>query len=235
METHVEQIASLIDTFKENDHYEFELRVGCNQDGKFIPGVSDTVHDAIDGKLGSSAFLDSTQWVEWHDFFFVSNGAPLRSSVRFDPDDLNIHTSFCAKQILKKIDFQIGNVAVRAALSHEVPISIENVDVKVAPTTHMRIKQRRSHTILKAGGGPGRMRYDMTRSWNGTTKTDAETKQRSGTPPEFEMEIELLHDDAEYLTRPSKHIAESMVLKISDLIQTHSEPLSDWMVVMRAS
>jgi len=98
-------------------------------------------------------------------------------------------------------------------------------------TTHMRIKQRKSYTYASDNAEKPTWQFDLTFSWSGTTKTEAEQKQRN-TPPTCEVECELLNPRYALIDqgRDDEYIAESLLCKMTDFIPL-SEPQFKWLPV----
>jgi len=218
----------MVDTFKTSANYELELRLGRSRGTAFVASNPEEMHSKADALLTHSSHLQSSQWRESHDFFFLDRGLPVRSSVAFDADTLSVVTRHCRKKVVSTVDFRVGDVSVRAALSLETPL--QECGEATVPTTHVRIKQRRSHVLCDAEGNPY-VTYDLSRTWSGRTKTEAEVRQRSNAPS-HEIEVELLHNER-YAARSSAHIARSLILKAEDLVRSLADDESSpWMLVL---
>lgn len=179
-------------------------------------------------------------WTESVDYFFdaelprsVTEGRPsgmptplqhatVRSTMQPDIESLDVSVTSVVKTRLATAT--IGSAAQgmlqwKVAVSREAPVEAEMLPVIVPHTKHVRIKQRRSFSYTSERTGVV-WRFDFTMSWSGVTKTEAETAQRAGAPPVYELEIELVraHPD---LT--SLYIAESLLAKMQDFVDAPLE------------
>lgn len=148
--------------------------------------------------------------------------ATVRSTMEPNVESLDIRVTSVVKSRLATATIgptESLGLQWKVAVSREAPVAAEMLPVVVPRTKHVRIKQRRSFTYTSERTGLA-WRFDFTLAWTGLTKTEAETAQRAGEPPTYELEIELLraHPD---LT--SVYIAESLLLKMQDFVHAPLE------------
>lgn len=248
-------VIQMVDAFKADPELELELRLGRKEGGSFVASTSEAMQVRIDRLLSNSKSFDSSQWQESHDYFFDGpGGKPVRSSVTFDADALTVRTAVVHKTVVMRTNFEMGDLAIRAALNREVAV-LEECEPAVR-TNHVRIKQRKSHLLRaeenananvnakrSAGeeeggdgeGGGAYMRYDLSRTWSARTRSEAESRQRGGEAPAFEVEIELLRNEAYLRRASSRHVARSMLMKVKDLVLQQTEAGDDgknWMLLL---
>lgn len=101
-------------------------------------------------------------------------------------------------------------------------------------TTHMRIKQRKSYMYASKGALQPTWQFDVTLSWSGKTKTEAEAKQQSE-PPVCEVECELLNPRHVLIEngKDDQYVAASLLCKMSDFVDHKYAPYM-WTVVQRS-
>lgn len=198
-------VASLVRRAVTSPHYELEARVG-RWDGS--GGVSVTAHelDALDAMLRASGHLESSHWNEGHCYFFNHNGRALRTQIEFSSRDLAMQTATVCKVREAVLDAPAADLQCRFSLSRETPVS-EVPDV-VLPD-RVRIRQRASHTYV---GKVCTVRYDLSRTWMGDSKTEAEDEQQKA-PPRCEVELEVVKAHA----ADADAVARSLLAKVNDV------------------
>lgn len=148
--------------------------------------------------------------------------ATVRSTMQPDIESLNLSVTSMVKTRLATATIGSatqGMLQWKVAVSREAPVPAEMLPIIVPSTKHVRIKQRRSFIYTSERTGVV-WRFDFTMSWSGTTKTKAETAQRAGAAPVYELEIELVHAHPD-LT--SLYIAESLLAKMQDFVDSPLE------------
>ena len=165
---------------------ELEARVG-RADGTGGLEVSlDELH-GIDEALRKSPAFESARWEESHCFFFTVAGNQYRTETRFASEAVSIHAVTVQKRRLQSATIACGgHLACRLALSEERVVT--DAPEVVLPE-YVRLRQRASHTYH---GPVCSLRYDLTRTWGGSSRSGVEKKQATEAP-RCEVEIELLH------------------------------------------
>lgn len=184
-------ISSMLEPFRKNKHMEFEIRIGRMSlaDSSALK-ISPSECTMLDGKFRTSPVFDSSRWQEGHQYHYTIHGVQHRTECVPDSQCINMHVSTITKTRLNAVSANIcGDVYAKACLSKEQPLPNPS---ELVNSTHVRIRQRASHTYK---GNGYTLRYDLSRTWSGTTKTQAERHQRDG-PPCCELELELVHVDA---------------------------------------
>ena len=117
------------------------------------------------------------------------------------------------KVVLDSLLLRTRVMDVRVALARETPVADP---VALVPTTHVRIKQRRTFV---AGRSP--FAFDCSFVWSGPTRTLAEMAQVSAEPV-FEVECELQPDGrAEWLrARGPRRAARSLLTKAANAMRS---------------
>ena len=221
---------------------ELEARLGKLENGVFMVDVGKEAFASICAMLSSyRGWLKVEPWTETHDAFY--------DVMTKDSERISVRTSVChsstgcevkhiSKVKLKKVDLGAHSVPsgscslspgrdlnsngilldMRISLNYETPISDSTVPDS-ADTTHFRIKQRQRHW-LQSGEDPEPMFvFDLTRTWAGITRTDAEEAQRVYEPC-HEVEVECV-DPQKYLAgseNESAALALSLIVKLHDFV-----------------
>jgi hypothetical protein len=98
---------------------------------------------------------------------------------------------------------------LRVALAREVPVPLSQLPDLVNPN-HVRIQQRNSYVL-------GNFRFDLTITWSGKTKAEAEHHQRITGHTLFEIEVEIL-DGHVFLEMTDRRAAATLLYKARDLL-----------------
>ena len=234
----VQQVAPLFKRLRaslsgtESGHYELEARIGLLSNNRFVPGINAECMRQIEGMLSSFSGWDRcTQgWINSHDYFYRVDGKQYRTSTTFEGG--SISSTHMYKTMLEHQDLQhvplhstavLGHLCqipvvgdVRVSLAVELPV--EDLPPLVMPYM-LRFKQRRSFHIRG-------WRYDLTKTWQASSRKEMEAKQ--GQPPVCEVEIEC-EDPVGCLAKPyhtDEYMATSLLLKMMDLLTLRGlEPL----------
>ena len=201
-----------------NVHYELEGRIGKMQGDQFRASVDRDIMDEAVSLCSSNSAMKTTDWNELQDFFYIHEGSPVRTRVSYDPRHLTLRAETVRKKKLAGVTARAGanGNAVRVTLSEECTVPPEEVPL-ITETEHVRIQQRRTAQWTRERTAPD-WRYDLSVSWSGRTKGDAERAQTSADAlSTYELEIELVSD--EYLVRKTdEHVAASVLMKLSDFL-----------------
>lgn len=208
-------------------HFELEARLGTFSGSTFTPGVNYETLDHIQRMLESYEDWDSVtpQWVEMHDYFYPSpaiaeDDGNIRSTVRFHPPESSrksIDIEHLLKKRLSKLDLGYQGEGTESAyhmrftLAQEVTIDKDDVPDIVKPK-FIRIKHRREFT-------KGCWRFDLTKTWSGATRIEAENQQMNQ-EPRYEVEVECI-DPKQYLSQDyhtDQYVATSILVKLLDFV-----------------
>lgn len=225
-----------------NSHVELEARLGIwnENERRFVPGVSRVFMERALAMFNSyDGWTNVTQWIETQDFFYVidSVNAKVRTTVCYESGSIVKKHMVKTKmqQETLKINtrhdehirtFKSENECpdIRISLSLEQEIDDDKIPEMVHPT-FVRIKQRKTYLYAPHGFAKPVWRFDMTMSWCGDTKSDAEKTQRNEAPI-YEIECECLAPTAYRLHKheQEKYVAKSLLLKLLDLYNPMTEP-----------
>ena len=118
-----------------------------------------------------------------------------------------------SKQRIGTVDVALhGDWVMRVALSEETPIHSPPELVK---PEYVRIRQRASHLYKST---TYTLRYDLTRTWAGTSRTEAEKEQFSNAAT-CEVELELVAHSQLNVDR----FVQSLSMKVDDLVRLVEE------------
>jgi len=228
--------------------YELEARFGVvtmtpNQQQhhnniRFQSGVPNIVMERIMQNLASyEDWFGVREFQEMQDFVYpVHEIGDVRTTVMYDDK----HTGQLQRRHIHKdrIDSVtlklVCNNGVMAAAGGNAPYLLDvRVDLNreqeirdddprlphLQNTSHVRIKQRRSYLYASTGALQPTWQFDVTFSWSGQTKTQAERQQKE-TPPICEIECELLNPRYMLLEsgRDDANVAASLLYKMADFI-----------------
>ena len=205
MQAYFTAISRLAEQASSRPNMELEARLG--RKGPSGLSVQEEELDRMDVMLRSSSHFDSTPWSESHCFYYDSGGEALRTETQFCSSSIRMTASTVCKQRKSSVDVSLrGDWAARVCLSEEKPVT---APPELVLPHYVRIRQRASHTYQ---GSSCSVRYDLTRTWSGPTRNEAEEKQASGALPVCEVELELLRSNSS----PDK-VAQSLCDKVEDL------------------
>jgi hypothetical protein len=162
----------------------------------------------------------------------------IRTTVTFDFEKQQLLTKHIRKYVQHKLDFKYVDLShlsstnlykflpvlhmydLRICLNREELVPDHEIPPIVNPTL-VRMKSRKSF-YYKSENFPATeplWKFDITRSWTGNTKTEAEQKQKRGDTT-YEVELECLNPRALMISvqHDSFYVMCSMLLKVRDLI-----------------
>jgi hypothetical protein len=216
--------------------YELEVRLGkwCGQ--HFESGVSKQFFENIIHLLTSfHEWTNVTEWEETHDFYFSTiKDSNIRVTTSFHMDEKTgkktIQTEQIKKVVKKKLDFRYVCFQGQCNEGYDIRVNM-NVEEKVPKSdlpqfinpSSVRIKSRKSF-MYKSENHPSAhpiWKFDLTRCWYGTSKSEAEQNQKENYHTNYEIELECMdpHVLMSSETYDSVYVMTSMMLKISDLFE----------------
>lgn len=229
----VADVKDLVDQWhapSENINYELEAKFGVYAEQHFESGVSEQFVEKLYNLInGSPVWKSITPWVESHDFFYkIKDGRTIRSSCDLiSNSNKSIYKTKIDSVILKH---QILTSAAASPYNYDLRISLSAEELiprtilpNIVEPLYVRIKSRKSY-YYKSGNFPSEMpiwRLDITRVWDGQSKHEAETKQRMGETPKYEVEYECISPQAVLNitdAHDSWYLACSLLLKCEDLL-----------------
>jgi hypothetical protein len=205
---------------KEGALIELETRLGKITSSGFDPGVRKPVYERILMLMQSTrGWARVTPWKEMVDYYYDDmNDEPVRTTVMFDEMQRKICQRHIRKTKIASIDLQEKStqIDVRVALAIEQEIDASLIPEIVNPYL-VRIKQRRSIYYTPNGMTDPVWVYDLTLTWQGETKEEAEYNQKE-CEPICEVEVECLSPGAyrQHNQEDYKFVAKSLLLKILD-------------------
>lgn len=223
----VQALFEMVEREEGRDELEIELRFGrVGEHGNFVPGMPREFIDNAIRRLMTNPDCRSSEWTEHEDYFYSIDTAPgdrqqVRTRVTFDPYELCIKVAHVRKKRLASVMLQAGDVALKIALSRETPVSASLLPT-ASETDMVRIQQRKSILWSRQKSKSPPWRYESSLTWTGVTKSEVESTRynQGGCTNEFEIELDL---KSPYVAcHSSKYLAESMLLKAADFIDTHS-------------
>ena len=230
--------------------YELECRFGTWQGQYFHNGVSRAFVEKILSMFETfPQWSKVTDWEETHDYYYSNGSDPtlpmVRTTASFKTDSKtgrkHIVTEHIRKYTRSKMDFQYHGSPtefrydIRVGLNYEEKVSDQELPSIVNPSS-VRIKSRKSF-YYKSEDFPSSeplWRFDITRSWNGLSRSEAEIKQRNGETT-FEVELECLNPRALMVSpkHDSFYVACSMMLKMKDFLTYPNQTDFKWEPIQR--
>lgn len=249
----VQSVQSIVSEWKpanERGSFELECRFGVWQGQYFENGVTKLFIEKILSMFDTfTEWKKITDWEETHDYYYANGkdtSAPMvrtTASFKVDPKTgrKSIQTQHMRKYQRAKIDFKyMGPLSdfhydLRVGLNYEENVSEQELPSIVNPSS-VRIKSRKSfyYTSEDFPSIDPIWRFDITRSWTGYSRTDAELKQRKGETT-YEFELECLNPRALMVTpkHDSFYVACSMLLKMKDFMDTTEKLDFKWEPIQR--
>ena len=169
-------------------------------------------------------------WEEYIDYFYIiDEGPPVRTSSYADPNTHDIVTEHIRKHVRDKQDYRIkplthqppNNVYdIRVSLNFEEKVDAAKIPTYVTPS-FVRIKSRKRFFYGHDESKEPLWVYDLTRSWSGSTKEEAENKQKND-ETQYEIECECLDAvrymadvDPQFSRQDESYVATSLLLKMA--------------------
>lgn len=219
--------------------FELEIRWGtwfAKGPERFRPGVPEAWVRRTLQRLESY-----TQWHTVHDWTFMidyyyaipherwdQTGQPyiVRTTSQFVADQVRVRHMHKSK--LQKFDFQFRPLHhmglytegqdLRLVLNTEDPVPTEKIPL-YTQTQQVRIKNRKSFWYQPTHAQKPLWSFDITQSWSGRTRSEAEQKQKTQAP-QYEFELECL-DTTAYMQPDTRRdewfLALAMAQKVQDL------------------
>lgn len=183
---------------------ELEGRLGRMCDGRFVPGVSSVWFQTLAVRLERyPGWAHQSQWVEIEDTFFSHDGRDFRQSRTCNAVTCRVDLSTIQKTrgpsrvILTEQLALVQNdilptdvTALRISQATETECDCQHLPPIVTPT-YVRIKQRKTFRLNSQRCSGGGWKFELTRSWAGRNREEAELCQRSSDPVN-EVEVEWL-------------------------------------------
>ena len=231
------EVSSIISRLREevqrngsNAGMELEARFGrVTTNRRFETGVSqDFMNRAICMANGFGNWYSVTDWMELQDFYYaLDDGRQMRTTVRYDPSTKRIETNHIVKEGIVNSDLRCHPTGeylqdIRVSLSREEKIPIDRIPSMARPSM-VRLKQRKSFLYASGTGNKPMWSFDFTMSWIGSSKSDAESNQKS-IPPTCEIECECI-EPFDYLSivhHDDYYVACSILLKMADFLGSNS-------------
>lgn len=229
--------------------YELEARFGKRLGQHFQTGVSKQFTEKILCMFESFPnWAKISDWEETHDYYYISpnqlaNLPLVRTTVIFQNNPQNGKKNIVTEHIRKyskhKIDLvytsfhapQKGGIFptpysndsqydLRVCLNYEEKVPDQELPSIINPNS-VRIKSRKSY-YYKSEEYPSSepiWKFDITRSWTGHSKSEAEMKQKNG-ETNYEIELECLNPRAAMVSpkHDSFYVMTSLLLKMKDFI-----------------
>ena len=218
----IHALAQLLRSACFTNHSEFELRLGTDNAGHFISDVGFAVHDDLLRQCSSntSGQLVFQDWVQHVNYYFTVNGTQLRTRTIPDPSTLELHSTCIHKLRKERVEVRCTGTPwrVRADLSVEEPVSPETLPDTVLPD-RVSLVHRSSGTYQGSQDQAPSWRYDLSVTWSGRTRAEAESNQRrSDLVPEYMVELEYIGGPEAVARCGAEYVACSGLLKILDVI-----------------
>ena len=213
---------------------ELELRLGrTTPAGDFVASVDALWFSTLLRRLELCPdWVQKTHWIETEDNFFRDlDGQIVRQTRLCDPDTCCVRLDTVCKQRQSQTVVPTPQLssptneilpsrvnAVRFAVSREEPVDGSKLP-NIVEVTHTRIKQRKRFAAASHQHPGCLWWFDLTRTWGGQNREDAEQKQHSE-PATHEVEIEFHCDPASCKTAPEPNtVLHALLLKAVSLLQ----------------
>ena len=215
----VHDVAQLFRQYVVDGEVEIEMRLMRPREGGWTTDVGFELQDKFLARCGdavSDGMLSFSEWEESADYFYNHAGAEIRTRVRYCVTNYSVQTTSIVKTRCARCDVvapsQIG-VRVDAKREAEVP----DAELPRAVTPHrVSLLHRCSATCAATDGGAPMWRYDITMSWSGASRSEAETKQQED-PPAYLIELEYIGGASRLQQLGAEYVACSGLLKVLDI------------------
>jgi hypothetical protein len=209
---------------------ELECRLGYVSGTEFVSAVDPLWFTTLHKRLEQCPqWSYQTQWVESEDTFFKdAQNRIVRQSRHCDPDSCQVSLHTVCKQNKQHVDIAVSDIGVqcneilpskistlRVSVCDEHSVPTHTLPVVVVPV-HVRIKQRKTFEYASTTHPGAHWRFELTRSWSGTTREEAETAQFTA-PPSHEVEVEW-HGGGVVLTDTAA-LLKSLIIKALSVLE----------------
>ena len=214
-------------------HIELEARLGFwkTDEKRFETGVDRIFMERALGMLTSfDAWSRVTPWSEMQDIYYKAiNGENLRTTILYHDQDKQVCKLHLTKKVFDRHTVLVegsDNPDIRISLSLEQEVNADMIPQIIQPD-YVRIKQRKSFYYTPLGFPEPMWVFDMTLSWSGQTKAEAEKKQYSELPV-YEIECECLSPSAYRFHKQERRlfVVRSLLLKLLDFYYPPTDPPS---------
>lgn len=228
LEPTIHALAQLLRSACFTNHSEFELRLGMDNAGQFMSDVGFAVHDDLLRQCSNNASgqLVFEDWVQHINYYFTVNGAQLRTRAVPDPSTLELCSACVHKTRKERVEVRCTGTPwrVRADLSVEDPVSPEALPDAILPD-RVCLVHRSSGVYQGSRDLAPSWRYDLSVTWSGRTRTEAESNQRnSEVVPEYMVELEYVGGPDAVARCGAEYVACSGLLKVLDIIGMAGAP-----------
>ena len=201
-------VRSMMGNMNYRHQHEIEARLGRMEGGHFISGVNPEWFNVIRHRLElCNSWSDQQGWQDSEDTTFEWRGKQVRQSRVCNTKDCRIDirsihkdrkASVCVPLQASRGDscedpFHLvptGVDTMRVSYSTETPVAKKSFPDIVRPI-YVRIKQRRSFILESSAMEGAAWRFDLTRTWAGRTREEAEQQQHES-PAVCEVELEWI-------------------------------------------
>ena len=219
-------VLDVVDLFRTEGDSELEIRVGRETDsGAFRPGVSEEAFQELVDDLASYGSLKASDgWRETIDYFYeTEKHGTVRTRLTTNKADMTLHTEHCTKKMLKYSLVRSESGCAKVALAKETAVPVHDLPSSCVPA-FVRVKQTMSFEDVREGAGVV-WRYDLSRTWSGASRSEAEMSQHND-PPTLEVECELVDQAGVYrASRSAAHMVFEAVGELREASLTKSTAL----------
>jgi len=217
--------------------FELEIRWGTwmvKGSERFRPGVPEAWMRRTLQRLESYLHWHTIRdWTFTADYYYAiplerwdQSGQPylVRTTSRFIQDQVQV--THVHKRKLQCLNFQCRPLHhmgleregqdLRVVLNYEDVVPTTKIPLYTA-TQQVRLKNRKSFLYQPSHASKPLWSFDVTQSWSGKTRSEAEQKQKTQTP-QYEFEIECL-DTAAYLQPESQRNEWALALAFAQKVQ----------------
>lgn len=220
------RVADLLRQYGGRDNIELELRLCSRPDsGNLVSNVGFEVSDSFVQQCSNEGpkALVFGQWAEHVDYFYNDlRGLGIRTRVSYDSDTCTVDTCSVHKTRIIRDDVAVGSqpYGIRVCVSREEPVEKEHLPPFANPSS-VRISQRCTATTATCCEGEEIpvWRYDITMSWIGASRSEAEQKQRDTQDGvEYTIELEYIGGLRAVERLGAHYVACSGLLKVLDIV-----------------
>ena len=196
---------------------ELEMRLGQCSD-TFRAGIPRVMFEQLESDLAEAHGLSAeTGYTELVDYFYtLSRGQQIRTRVHYDSSRMEIRTEHVEKRLLHSLVASVSDDpgdACRLEVSTETAVESPPQSTLI---NYVRVKQRRTFIDRRQGGDV--WRYELSRTWSGTTRDAVEYSQHNAEPT-YEVECELVDENGAYMEeRSDREVADSLHMKVLMLL-----------------
>lgn len=227
----VHQIAQIFREYAKDPDVELEFRLGrAREDGSWSSDIGFKFQDSMLARCGSRGegqtdVLVFSTWAERCDHYH----GDMRTRIMYNGDSCTVNVVHARKVKLARVQFRIcgTDILIRMDASREMVVDPEEVP-EHAVSDSVHITHYCAADYQSRHDGTTLWRYDAAIRWSGSSRSEAEKKQRSvDLSPEYVIELEYVGSVDTVERYGAERLVVSGIVKLMDIVGAAGSPICD--------